>query len=164
MSRVRLSRATDISGRTATRPRLIKARCDWTSTGPIAGRKDHFHRAFDLKSDMEDAVAVENFRQAARLRDELSAQFSPLTQMEVEHAYRLRSNYSVSEKVKSLQALSELQPCFQSQECIAKCLPNEHLVVSSAQCVLPLVATIAPVPDRGRSDASDQNICLVRHG
>jgi UvrB/uvrC motif len=150
MSRVRLSRAICISGRTATRPRLIKARCDWTTTGPIEEQKDHFHRAFDLKSEMEDAVAVENFSQAARLRDELSAQFSPLTQMEVEHAYRLKSNYSVSEKVKSLQALAELQPCFQSQECIAKCLQNEHLVVSSAPCALPVVATNAPLPESGR--------------
>jgi UvrB/uvrC motif len=98
---------------------------------------------------MEDAVAVENFSQAARLRDELSAQFSPLTQMEVEHAYRLKSNCSVSEKVQSMQALSELQSCYQSQECIAGCLPNEHLVVSSADCVLPLIAAVAPLPSRG---------------
>lgn len=71
--------------------------------------------------------------QAQALKAALAA-FSPLVQIEAEHVYRLRAAHAtVPDRIKSLHALAELEPCAASQEAVASCLQNEDLVVRLAR-------------------------------
>jgi hypothetical protein len=92
--------------------------------------KQDWESALELKSQLSDAVAMQNFPAAARLRDQLSSlDLSAVQQMELDCVYQLQTG-DLEDRKSSLAKLSQLCPvCESTQAMIADCLKERELTV-----------------------------------
>jgi UvrB/uvrC motif len=96
----------------------------------------------ELKVELSDAVALENFERAARCRDDLTAlQLSARQQMELDCVHALRCGND-SQQHDSLRKLAQFPACEGTQQAIAECLHNEKLAVRSMLRVAQAACTI----------------------
>jgi hypothetical protein len=95
-----------------------------------------WNSALELKSQLSDAVAIQNFPAAARLRDALSTlELSAVQQIELDCVYQLQTGH-LEDRKSSLNKLGQLCPvCERTQEMIAECLKEKELTV----CVRPIL-------------------------
>jgi hypothetical protein len=95
--------------------------------------EEAWNSALQIKSQLSDAVAIQNFPAAARLRDELTAlDLSAVQQMELDCVHQLETGDLVERK-HSLAKLRQLCPvCERSQVMIAECLKEQELTVCSS--------------------------------
>ena len=86
--------------------------------------------ALRIKGQLSDAIAIQDFLAAARLRDELAdLELSAVQQMELDCVHQLLTG-DVDDQKNSLAKLRQLCPVSeQSQAAIAECLKDEQLAV-----------------------------------
>ena len=82
---------------------------------------------------LADAIAIQNFESAARLRDELDGvKLSAMQLVELDCVHQLATG-TEQEQRGSLKKLSQLAVCDETQESIAKLLKNHDLSVRMRQ-------------------------------
>jgi hypothetical protein len=102
--------------------------------------EDKWDHAIQLKVDLSDAIAIQNFSAAARLRDELESMKLSATQLvELDCVHVLQSGNQLKQR-DSLTELAQLPACEGTQKAIARCLQDQALAVRDLASPLPALA------------------------
>lgn len=133
-----------------------------TVTSASSAQKQVWSTAMRIQQQLDDAVKLENFEQAAELRDnleELLASLNPLARLELHHLQRLQTG-TMAEKQQSLTILADISTAQDSVEIIASVLRDEHLV-QAAEAALQQIWLRHP-SNTQVNELMDQSILLMR--